>query len=145
MNQFGLMLKKIRREGESARLGEEVKERRRQYSVLSLAIPRSKRTKTLRRMARILIDNLFFKNKPIDNYYLAKYFKIKIRNNNKKLIRKLTKKIYKDNEKKYNKRVKNCFRTLRKVWRPIGYDVRFNKNGSLLVKSTLDPALFVQN
>lgn len=78
------------------------------------------------------IAELFQSKDEIDNFYLAKCLKIKLQQNNKTVV--LTKTRYKANKEKYDRQIKNCLRTIRKKWKPLGYSIQYRKEKSKVVQ-----------
>lgn len=91
---------------------------------LSSAIPKGRKYKKLKRMAK-----LFDSKNTVDNYLLAYCINRKIKNN-RSLKRKLTKKDYRLKKVEYDEKIKNHFKILNKHWKPLGYLIRFKKDKS---------------
>lgn len=93
-------------------------------SVIFNVIPRGKKYEVVKKIAEF-----FSLKKEVENFSLAQCLKLKFNSRNQSL----TKKIYAANKKKYNAKIKNCFRTLRKYLKP-GYEIQFSKDVSKVVK-----------
>lgn len=94
---------------------------------LENSIPTGGKYRVLRKMAR-----LFDKEKVVSNYQLVQCFKATTRGNNRRL-RKFSKKDYYDGKIKYDERLTNRFKQLKRFWRGLDYAITFSKHQSRIV------------
>lgn len=128
---FGTALKGIIKQVGDAKVGSEILQQRRlAISLRTVILLKGKKYRVVRKMANLLIKAHISKKEKVSNLLLAKCLEIKFDEANPKL----TKKRYKGNMEEYNDEIQNRFRTLKKIWKPIGYDVQFSKNESKIVK-----------
>lgn len=95
-------------------------------------IPEGKKYKHLRKLANLLIQK-----GEVSNYSLAICFNSKLSKNE----------YYKNIRKNdlYNNKIKNCFRTLNKIYRNYEYNISFQRNASIITKIKSDIPLASKN
>lgn len=94
---------------------------------LENAIPNGKKYKILRRMAR-----LFDKSPSVENYRLFQTFNKKVRNDRRQL-KKPSQKDYNYKKDYYDIQIRNRFKKLNELWKPLGRKVRFRQKKSHII------------
>lgn len=82
--------------------------------------------------ALIKIAKLFEKQRLVRNYLLARCITPTIRNQSG-LRKRLTRVDYESNKGKWDQKIKNCFRSLKKYIAPLGYTIKFHSQQSELI------------
>lgn len=91
-------------------------------------IPRGGKYLIIRRMIKV-----FWVNKmEVSNYLLAGCIEPTISNRNNTRV-KFTKRKYQEGKVKFDKKIKNCLRTVRKHVKPFGYKVNFGSQTSKMI------------
>lgn len=135
---FVSQLKRIRELGRLANIGEETIKWNQTVKPLMSTLPKGKRYKVVRKMAKLLVS-AFVAGKGVNNFDLAKCLKIRLQERFKspQLDANPSKETYKSNLNIYNQKIENCFRTLKQYWLLLGYDIQSSGNKSRLVKIPL--------
>lgn len=128
-------LREIKDRADNEIVGEKITQQKNAYMKLLLPIPKGGKYKTVRKMAKLLASGYVFSNDGVANFCLAGCLKVNFNNNLK-----MTKKIYVHRKQKYDSQIENCIRTLKKLWKPIGYEIKSIKGISrkVIFKDTLN-------
>ncbi|OGH18710.1 MAG: hypothetical protein A3F31_00575 [Candidatus Levybacteria bacterium RIFCSPHIGHO2_12_FULL_38_12] len=127
MGQYGNLLRQLRERGEAEQAGRVSTEWRRLLQVL----PKGSRGKTLKKIANLILFSYFSQKESVNNFHIAQCLKKRWNTQSGKL----TRRIYKSRKTELDEKVKNRFRTLKKYWKSMGYDIEFNKERSKIVNA----------